>query len=197
MQSKFPGPDQGKMPARRFLPVILVLIGVASCAPRYQYTAVPAEEQPPPPPTQVYFYPNSGQTPEQQDRDRYECYLWAKQQTGFDPSAPSLAPHNRVVMVPEGPPPGTGTAVGAVTGALLGAAVASHHNKPQGALVGAIAGGILGTAAEAANQQQAAAVAQSYNAQQANQRAAAIELQASDYRRALAACLEGRGYTVK
>jgi len=156
---------------------------------------MPAEAQPPPPPTQVFFYPNSGQSPAQQDRDRYECYLWAKEQTGFDPSAPSLAPHNRVVVVPEAPP-GTGTAVGAVTGALLGAAVASHHNKPEGALVGAIAGGILGSAAEAANQQQAAR-AQGYYNQQADQRAAAIERQASDYRRALAACLEGRGYTVK
>src|SRR5262249_54723658 len=37
---------------------------------------------------QPYVYPAKGQSKEQQDRDQYECYQWAKQQTGFDPSAP-------------------------------------------------------------------------------------------------------------
>lgn len=142
----------------------------------------------------VYFYPNKGQSPAQQDRDKYECYLWAKSQTGFDPSAPSLAPHNRVEVVPTSPP-GAGTAMGAVTGALLGAAVASRHHEAGGALAGALAGGILGTVADAASQQQAAQL-QGYYDQQANQRAATAQREAENYRRALTACLEGRGYTV-
>jgi hypothetical protein len=196
MPSQFSTSKRRRVPARRLLPVMLVLISVTACSPYYQVASEPVAEPPaPPPPTKVYFYPDKGQSPEQQDRDRYECYLWAKEQTGFDPSAPSLAPHNRIVVVPESPP-GTGTAVGAVTGALLGAVVASHHNKPEGALVGAVAGGILGSAADAARQEQASRL-QRYYDRQADQRAAVTERQAADYRRAFTACLEGRDYTVR
>ena len=180
----------------RNLLMTLAVVGLTACVPPAQYAEVPAEaEQPPPPPSRVYFYPTQGQTQEQQDRDSYECYLWAKQQTGYDPSAPNLAPHERVAVVPE-PPPGTGTAVGAVTGAILGAAVSSHGNEPGGALVGALAGGMLGTAADAARQQEAARLQDQYN-RRSDQRHAAIERQATEYRRALTACLEGRGYTVR
>lgn len=46
-----------------------------------------------------YVYPRQGQSEEQRDRDRYQCHLWAKDQTGFDPSLPrqdrSLAPDYR------------------------------------------------------------------------------------------------------
>ena len=34
---------------------------------------------------EIFIYPNEGQTEEQRDRDRYECYVWAVKQTGFDP----------------------------------------------------------------------------------------------------------------
>ena len=34
---------------------------------------------------QIFIYPTKGQSPEQQNRDRYECHTWAVQQTGFDP----------------------------------------------------------------------------------------------------------------
>jgi hypothetical protein len=37
--------------------------------------------------SELFVYPASGQTEEQRDRDRYECYVWAAGQTGFDPSA--------------------------------------------------------------------------------------------------------------
>jgi outer membrane lipoprotein SlyB len=175
---------------------MLVLVSVTACVPAYQVAEMPEAEQPaPPPPTQIFFYPNKGQSPEQQDRDRYECYLWAKGQTGFDPSAPTLAPHHRVEVVPQSPP-GAGTAVGAVTGALLGAAVSSHHHTGEGALIGAVAGGILGSAADAANQEQAYRL-QRYYDQQGYQRSAVTERQATDYKRAFTACLEGRDYTVR
>jgi hypothetical protein len=35
---------------------------------------------------QRFVYPARGQSPEQQQRDEFECYQWAVQQTGFDPS---------------------------------------------------------------------------------------------------------------
>ncbi len=36
----------------------------------------------------LIVYPKNGQTTEQQAADRYECYRWAKGQTGFDPTQP-------------------------------------------------------------------------------------------------------------
>lgn len=160
--------------------------------PRPVYEAPPP---PPPPVARVYAYPLHGQTPQQQDRDSYECSQWATQQTGFDPSAPGVPPHDRVV-VQSGPPPGTNTAIGAVTGALLGAIIAPRWQAAPAAFAGAVVGGAIGSSADAAN---AATNAQNANAAaMANQRAAATqEHNAANYRRALSACLDGRGYSVK
>src|SRR5262249_31322892 len=85
---------------------------------------------PPPPPrpnTEVYAYPTQGQSPEQTDRDRFDCHEWAVKQSNFDPSAPGTPPHDRVVVA-SGPPPGTNTAIGAVAGAVLGAVIAGPRN---------------------------------------------------------------------
>ncbi len=34
----------------------------------------------------LYIYPTQGQTEEQRDQDRFECHLWAVDESGFDPS---------------------------------------------------------------------------------------------------------------
>jgi hypothetical protein len=34
----------------------------------------------------LYAYPLNGQTPDQQSRDRYDCHVWASNETGVDPS---------------------------------------------------------------------------------------------------------------
>jgi len=142
--------------------------------------------------TEVYAYPLRGQTAQQQDRDHYECSTWATQQTGFDPSAAGVAPHQRVAVVPAGPPPGTNTAIGAVTGALIGAAIGQPWNAAPAALAGAVVGGAIGSTADAANAQATRTVVVT------DQRAAAAQEQrASSYRRALGACLDARGYSVK
>jgi len=164
------------------------------------YTVPPAPPHPvydpPPPPAQpvvqVYAYPLKGQSAEQQDRDHYECSTWATQQTGFDPSAPGVAPHQRVQVVSAGPPPGTNTAIGAVTGALLGAAIGGPYNAGGAALAGAVVGGAIGSTADAANAQATRTVVVT------DQRAAAAQEQrAANYRRALGACLDARGYSVR
>jgi hypothetical protein len=36
--------------------------------------------------TTLYVYPKNGQSAEQQSKDRYECYRYAADQTGFDPT---------------------------------------------------------------------------------------------------------------
>lgn len=146
------------------------------------------------PPTQVYFYPTAGQGPAQQDRDRYECHLWAVRQTGFDASLPMPAPAPRVEVIAS-PPPGHDTAVGAVAGAILGAAIASPGDAASGAAVGAVAGAALGAVSDASRQDRAETLQRRYD-QRDTQRIAQLERKARDYRRAMSACLEGRGYAV-
>jgi hypothetical protein len=171
------------------------LMGAAafvSCGGCVSEPALPAgAAQPPPPAPSVYFYPTRGQSSEQQDRDRYECHTWAVQQSGFDPSSPNAPPHLRMQMPASGPPPGTGVAAGAVTGAVVGAAVSRPWEAGQGALLGAVAGAVIGGAAEAAAAQQSRAAAAN------DARASLLEQQARNYRRAMSACLEGRGYDVR
>jgi hypothetical protein len=157
--------------------------------PRPVYQAPPP---PPPPVTQVYAYPLHGQTAEQQDRDHYECSTWATQQTGFDPSAPGIPPHDRVEVVSAGPPPGTNTAIGAVAGAIIGAAIAPRWQAAPAALAGAVVGGAIGSSADAANAQATRQVIVTDR-----HAAAAQEQQAGNYRRAIGACLDARGYSVK
>jgi hypothetical protein len=157
--------------------------------PRPVYQAPPPA---PPPVTEVYAYPLHGQTPEQQDRDHYECSTWASQQTGFDPSAPGVPPHDRVAIVSAGPPPGTNTAIGAVAGAIIGAAIAPRWQAAPAALAGAVVGGAIGSSADAANAQATRQVIVTDR-----RAAAAQEQQAANYRRAIGACLDARGYSVK
>ena len=176
-----------------------VLAGCATTPPPEQRPAPPPPppagmvyNPPPAPPVNadVYAYPMRGQPPEQQDRDHYDCSIWATQQTGFDPSAPGVPPQHQVHVV-SGPPPGSGTATGAITGAILGAVIGGPYHGPGPALAGAVVGGALGTAAEqSARQSQTVTVT--------DQRALAqVQHKAANYRRALGACLDARGYSVK
>jgi outer membrane lipoprotein SlyB len=151
---------------------------------------------PPQPNTDVYAYPLQNQPADQQDRDRYDCHLWAVKQTGFDPSAPGVPPHERVRVVSAAPPPGAATAFGAVAGAILGAAISRPYNQGAGAIAGAVVGGAIGNATEQANAAQNVQNAQVVASADARQ-SAAVEQKAYNYRRAISACLEARGYSVK
>jgi len=138
----------------------------------------------------VIIYPAKGQSPEQQNRDRYDCHTWAVQQTGFDPTKPQTAQ--------PAPPPQQAPQGGVVRGAARGAAVgavggAIAGDAGKGAAVGAATGGMIGGMKKRDQQAQAAQAQANATAQQ---QAVASEQQAG-YNRALGACLEGRGYTVK
>jgi len=146
-------------------------------------------------PAQIFVYPREGQSPARLDRDRYECHLWAMEKTGYDPSLPPL-PVRRHVRVEPAPPVGHDTAFWGFTGALLGALIGGHHHAPEGALIGGAIGAMTGLASDSAR----AASARRIEAEQENrdqQRSARMEGRASEYRRAIGACLEGRGYSVK
>src|SRR3984885_8866983 len=80
---------------------------VAACVtPPPRTYAVPG-----PPPQRVFVYPAQGQSPEQTERDRYECHVWAVQQTGVDPSRADANAYERVIVQPS-TPPGANTAGG-------------------------------------------------------------------------------------
>jgi hypothetical protein len=145
---------------------------------------------PAPQPQRVFVYPANGQSPEQTERDRYECHVWAVQQTGVDPSRADASAYERVIVQPANPP-GSGTAAGAIGGAILGAIIAGPRNAGAGLVIGGATGAIVGSAADANAQAQA-----QQTQAQINQSAAAGRARADSYRRAIGACLQGRGYTV-
>lgn len=176
------------------LPALTLVL--MSCAPPPSYEEIQLLDAPEPRvSTEIYFYPKLGQSPQQQDRDRYECYLWAVEQSGFDPSEPPLAPHQRIVVRPA-QPEGQNTVLGALSGAIIGAAIGSPHDTGKGAVIGSMAGALIGAASDSAQQQEAEAMTRRYDRLSA-QKSAAIERKAQDYRRAMKACLDGRGYSVR
>lgn len=177
------------------LPLVAV-VAVAGCVA--QPPAPPAAPPRPPvprPSATVYFYPTNGQTAEQQDFDRYECYVWARKQTGFDPSLPRRdgGPPVRIVAMPRA---GHDTVAGAAAGAVIGAAVSDPWHTGEGAAIGAVAGAVIGAASDA-SREQAAQVAQSRRDAASARVAAEVDAQVLGYRNAMKACLSARGYSVE
>lgn len=164
-----------------------VLTACASAPP-------PRAAAPPPPPvnlTKVFFYPSQGQSEAQQDRDRYDCHVWSVRQSGFDPTL-HIPPRERAAYVPARPPGQTVGAAAAV-GAIIGAATSRPGDAAEGAVVGAVAGSLVGAVAVSAEADSARAVATRHDARDADR----YERDSAGYRRAMSACLEGRGYSVR
>ena len=133
---------------------------------------------------QPIAYPAKGQSAEQEDKDTGACQVWAKKKTGVDPVAIAQQP----AATQPGPALGGGERVqGAARGAAGGAVIgAIAGNAGKGAAIGAAGGTMVGGARARNNQ---AAQAQSVE----NQRQGQIHT----YNRAFAACMEGRGYTIR
>jgi hypothetical protein len=140
---------------------------------------------------ELIIYPSKGQSQEQMEQDKFSCYSWAKQQTGFDPMEVPKA----TAPPPKQEAPKGGVVRGAARGAVAGAVVGeiADDDAGKGAAAGAAAGALFGGMRrrdQARRQQQAEQQwAQEQSAQYAQRR--------NEYNRAHAACLEGKGYTVK
>jgi hypothetical protein len=138
----------------------------------------------------LIVYPAKGQSKDQMEKDKYQCYSWAKEQTGFDPM---LAPKATAPPPPKEAPQG-GVGRGAARGALAGLAVgAIAGDAGKGAAIGAASGGLIGGMRrrdQVARQEQT-------EKQWAQQQAANYNKGRTAYNRAYGACLEGRGYTVR
>ena len=193
--------------------VLLAAGLLAACASpplvREYPSRVPPAASPPAPPA---IYPARGQDARQLARDRFECYGWAVQQSGFDPARALVRlprpqqsgfdPARALVRLPRpalrvdaDPPAGVGTAAGVLTGAAIGAAVSSPHHSGEAAVVGAVLGGIVGAASDSAREAEARRIESELNRRAA--REGALDARGQAYQRAFSACLEGRGYTVK
>ena len=128
-------------------------------------------------------YPAKGQNSQQQKKDDGECLAWAKTNTGIDPAVASQPPPQQTGAAVGGGERVKGAARGAVGGAVIGGVAG---DAGTGAGVGAAAGVVAGGARARQNQK-----AQNEQAKQQQQQALAT------YYKAYAACMEGRGYTVK
>jgi len=133
---------------------------------------------------QQVVFPAKGQSKEQQKKDEGACHTWAVDNSKYDTTNP---PKQAAA-----PPPPT-TASGSTPGAgVRGAA--------RGAVVGEVVGGDAGAGAAAgAVAARSQSRRQNAAAGQQQQQAAVQQDQAgmAQYQKARAACLEGKGYTVK
>ncbi len=140
--------------------------------------------------SEMIIYPSKGQTQEQQEQDQFQCYNWAKGQSGFDPMAP---PTTKTAPPPKEEPKG-GVGRGAVRGGLTGLAVgAIAGDAGKGAAIGAASGGLIGGMRRKDQNAQEEAAKQQWAQKEASQ----YQTGRNNYNRGYAACLEGRGYTVK
>jgi len=127
---------------------------------------------------QAFVYPKEGQTKAQQEKDEFECYKWAQQQTGVNPAnqGQTYAGYQGEGEVIRGA--ARGAALGAIGGAIGGKA---GKGAKIGAAVGA-AGGLLRRARNRDRQRKA-------EAKQAKAQ--------KRYNKAYGVCLKGRGYAVE
>ena len=134
-------------------------------------------------------FPAKGQSQDQMEQDKFQCYNWAKKETGFDPM--------KVPTATSAPPQQQARRGGAVRGAAVGAGVGavakSGGSRSKGAAKGAAIGGVLGGARTQRQMRRDEQARQQWEQEQAAQ----YSHSRNTYNRAYAACMEARGYTVK
>lgn len=136
-------------------------------------------------PFPIWFVPvRSGYTysEAQIDRDRQECYRAAVRETGIDPG---MAP-----LREDGGARGGEVALGAAGGAVAGGVLASPQHAGQGMVIGALLGAVAGAAAaESREARERAERARRERVDETTTRA-----EQDHFRRAMADCMAARGY---
>ncbi|MCD6186634.1 MAG: hypothetical protein J7K09_00605 [Desulfuromusa sp.] len=139
---------------------------------------------------ETIVYPSNGQSNEQMEQDKFQCYSWAKNESGFDPMA---------IPTASAPPPQKeaqkgGIVRGAAGGALAGGAIgAITGNTKKGLKIGAATGAVTGGVRRSKQTKAEDKKQKDWEKQQSSQYAQGR----NNYNRAYSACLEGRGYSVK
>ena len=95
---------------------------------------------------EIIVYPAQGQSNDQMEKDKFECYSWAKGQTGFDPmqmpTASSAPPSQERKSV--GGSALTGGILGGAGGAVIGGIAGGSKGARKGAAIGGLSGGAIG-----------------------------------------------------
>lgn len=146
--------------------------------------------------TELFIYPQKGQSQEQLEKDKFECYGWAKGQSGFDPMAPPTVSEPPPQAQAKGSTAGgalKGAAGGALLGLGIGAIAGGKSEALKGAGIGALGGGVIGGVRRSGQVRQDQEAQKQWEQQQTAQ----YTQKRSQYNRAFGACMEGRGYTVK
>jgi hypothetical protein len=142
---------------------------------------------------EVIVFPAKDQSEEQMEQDKFQCYSWAKKESGFDPMEMPTA---------TAPPPkkeaqkggaGRGAVAGAATGAIVGGIVKGRKGAGRGAIIGGGSGALLGGMRRENQRKQEEQARNQWEREQGN----AYMQKRNTYNRAYSACLEGKGYTVK
>jgi hypothetical protein len=148
----------------------------------------------------VYVFPTTGQSAEQQSQDEAACYAWAVQNTGNDPfdlakkaeSDRERAEREKEQAATVGAGAGARGAVrGAAAGALIGEIV--DDDAGEGAAYGAAAGMMRGRRKARAARQSATEKAE----QRATDTEQATQQQIENFKKAFSVCLEAKEYMVK
>jgi hypothetical protein len=131
----------------------------------------------------LYVYPQKQQSATQQLTDEQQCYDSAKTQTGFDPNATTTGAKT--------PKSTSGNDHAAAKGAMRGATIsgATGGDPGQGAARGAILGSVRAKRKAKEQSEQADKTADAAKTQQQQKQ--------DNFKRALSACLDARGYSVR
>jgi hypothetical protein len=177
-----------------FVATLAIAAAVPALAAQQTGGTAPAAAPPKPATLGLSVYPAKSQDAAKQAADEGECYTWARQQTGIDPTAAPTP-----VAAAEVPRGGAvkGAARGAAKGAVVGSVGDDDRTRDEGNLdagegagAGAAAGAVKGRRAQKKARKQAEA--------QAEQATQTQDTQKKDtFKKAWGACLEGRGYSVK
>jgi hypothetical protein len=134
----------------------------------------------------LYVYPQKQQNATQQLTDEQQCYGSAKTQTGYDPNA--------TTTVDKTPKPSSGNDHAAANGALRGATVsrAVGGDPGQGAARGAILGSVRARRKEKEQTEKAEKAEKQTDAKKTQQ-----QQKQDNFKRAMSACLDARGYSVR
>ena len=138
-------------------------------------------------------YPAEGQSQDQMEKDKFECYKWSKEQTGFDPMktpTTQTAPPAKEEKVWGA---GKTAVAGGAGGAIVGGAVGGRKGVLTGGLIGAAGGAVIGGARSSKQRDREERKRKEWEQREANRYARAR----NEYNRAFGACMEGRGYSVK
>jgi hypothetical protein len=142
----------------------------------------------------LVIYPAKGQTKEQQQKDKGECYAWAMDETGFDPANTPAPQQTVTTALPQEKVVGSGAAVrGAAGGAALGAVTgAIMGDAGKGAAAGAAGGALIGTVRKR-REVKSAPTTETHT----NPEYTAYQQQRDQFNKALKACMSARGYSVE